>query len=65
MCAVEDLLEWFDEEETLLGSCEPISCEPQRLQKQLAEQKVYITLVNKGNMQYESFSWIYASCHRF
>jgi len=40
MCTIEDLLEWFSEEDQLLAASEPISCQPQRLQKQLAEQKV-------------------------
>ena len=44
MCTIDDLLEWFDEEATLLSACSPISCDPERLQKQLAEQKVHILI---------------------
>jgi hypothetical protein len=40
MCTIEDLQEWFEDEEKALTACEPISCEPAKLQKQLANQKV-------------------------
>lgn len=40
MCTVEDLLEWFDDEVKVLEACEPISCDPGQLHKQLADQKV-------------------------
>ncbi|KAH3864355.1 hypothetical protein DPMN_027372 [Dreissena polymorpha] len=39
MCTIDELMEWFTDEQKLLQSCESISCDPARIQKQLAEQK--------------------------